>query len=65
MPALFNNAALALFLLLTACNTSQPSTDTDKQPLSDAIHKPLEQAQGVEKQILDNAEQQKKQADAL
>lgn len=52
-----------LIALLTAC-TSSEEANAEKEPhkaLYNAADQPLEKAKKVEKEILDNAEQQKKQ----
>lgn len=56
--------ATALLLLLSACTSSDEEASADKEShkvLYNAVNQPLEKAKGVEQEILDNAEQQKKQ----
>ncbi len=61
-------ACLVLSSCLLSCSSpkeeSAKSDERHKQ-LYSAVNQPLEQAKGVEKQVLDSAEQRKKQADGL
>lgn len=57
-----------LSVLLIACNAQQPEkaeTAEQRQPLTEAVHAPLEKAKGVEQMLMEQAEQQKKQAEGL
>jgi hypothetical protein len=59
---------LALLILSTACSSSKDETAPDNQQhraLYNAVNQPLDKAKDVERQILDNAAEQKKQADNL
>lgn len=60
--------AVLLSMLLTACNAQQPDhaeTAEQRQPLTEAVHAPLEKAKGVEQMLMEQAEEQKKQAEGL
>lgn len=57
-----------LIMLLAACSSSSDESSADKashKALYNAANQPLEKAKGVEQEILDNAEQQKKQMEDL
>ena len=60
--------SLTLIFSLSGCSSPKEETAVSDQPhkqLYNAVNQPLEQAKGVEKQVLDSAEQQKKQMDGL
>ncbi|MGZ4960385.1 MAG: hypothetical protein ACXV7J_14110 [Methylomonas sp.] len=57
-----------LALWLSGCSAPEEQnaqTDAQQKQLSTAADRPLERAKSVEKQVLDSAEQQKKQVDGL
>ncbi|MGZ4999915.1 MAG: hypothetical protein ACXV7F_06410 [Methylomonas sp.] len=57
-----------LALLLSGCSATEEQnaqTDAQLKQLSSVADRPLERAKSVEKQVLDSAEQQKKQVDGL
>lgn len=59
---------LMLILSLMGCSPSKEETaasEKQRKELTEAVRKPLDEAKGVEKQVFDSVEQQKKQADAL
>jgi len=65
-----NRLQITVFLsvVLTACNAQQPEnadTAEQRQPLTEAVHAPLEKAKGVEQMLMEQAEAQKKQAEGL
>jgi len=55
--------SVLLIASFAACSSS--TEDTQKKQTVDAVHQPLEKAQAVEKQLLDRAAEQRKQADDL
>jgi hypothetical protein len=62
-----NYLLIVLPLLLTACSDNDDSSPESKQPVKTVIDpqlKALEKAKGVEKQLLDAAEQQRKLIEA-
>lgn len=59
--------ALMVLSFLAACSSSSNEnsgeTEASHKALYDAVNQPLEKAKGIERQLLDNAEQQRKQLD--
>ncbi len=61
-------AALILALSLIGCSSSKEEhakSEEQREQLYNAVNQPLEQAKGVEKQVFESAEQQKKRLDGL
>ncbi len=59
---------LVLSLCLLGCSSPKEEnakSEVQHKQLYNVVNQPLEQAKGVEKQVFDSAEQQKKQADDL
>lgn len=59
---------LMLALILNACSSHREEDAESSEPrkqLPSMVNQQLEQAKGVEKQVFDSAERQKKQADDL
>ncbi len=57
---------ILIAMLASACTSSDETVLTaNKQEMTNNIHQPLEKAKAVEQEILDNAEMQKKQLEAL
>lgn len=60
--------AWVVLSFLVACSSSSNDNsgeaDESHKALYDAVNQPLEKAKGVERQLLDNAEQQRKQLDS-
>ena len=57
-----------LLILLAACSSSNDESASNKNErtaITEAVNQPLDKAKGVEQQILDNAAEQRKQADDL
>ncbi len=57
---------MVLSCLMACSSSNEGDSDESKshKALYDAVNQPLEKAKGVERQLLDNAEQQRKQLDS-
>lgn len=52
-------------LLLGACSTSDEDRKEEAKEVVDAVHKPIDQAKQIEKQIFDNDLERRRQLDEL
>ena len=57
--------ALRLGILLSACSSSTEDKTQPQKDVVDSVQQPLDKAKGVEQQIFDSAEAQRKQAEDL
>lgn len=57
--------ALMLGILLSACSSSTEDKTQTQKDVVDSAQQPLDKAKGVEQEIFDSAEAQRKQAEGL